>query len=87
VRLAWLDQLFHAEQIYDKQELEWVASSAANMSTYISIMPGHEHGENFKKFFFSPQWLQLRQAYNNIRLNQLSSHFGTYFKGDTTNSF
>lgn len=84
LQLAWLNQLFHAQQTHVKQELEWVASSAANMSTYISIMPGHEQGENFKKFFLSPQWLQLRQAYNNIRFNQLSSHFGTNFKGDTT---
>jgi signal transduction histidine kinase len=84
LQLAWLDQLFHAQQTHVKQELEWVTSSAANMSAYISIMPGHEHGENFKKFFLSPQWLQLRQAYNNIRFNQLSSHFGTNFKGDTT---
>jgi len=84
LQLAWLDQLFHAQQTHVKQELEWVASSAANTSTYISIMPGHERGENFKKFFLSPQWLQLRQAYNNIRFNKLSSHFGTNFKGDTT---
>jgi signal transduction histidine kinase len=84
LQLAWLNQLFHAQQLHVKQELEWVASSAANTNTYLSIMPGHEHGENFKKFFLSPQWLQLRQAYNNIRFNQLSSHFGTDFKGDTT---
>lgn len=47
LQLAWLDQLFHAQRTHVKQELEWVASSAANMSTYISIMPGHEHGEKF----------------------------------------
>src|SRR5450432_3568682 len=79
LQVAWLNQLFHAQQIHVKQELEWVASSAANISTYISVMPGHERGENFRKFLLSPEWLQLRQAYNNIRFNPIASHFGTNF--------
>ncbi|WP_316744262.1 HAMP domain-containing sensor histidine kinase [Pedobacter antarcticus] len=84
LQLAWLNQLFHAQLKQLKLDLEQVVVESAKMSTYLSVMPGHEGKENFKQFFLSSEWLQFNQAYHNMRFHQIGSSFSSSFKGDST---
>ncbi|RWY47357.1 HAMP domain-containing histidine kinase [Mucilaginibacter gilvus] len=54
------------------------------MSTYLSEVKGHEKSKNFRDFFLSAEWQQFRQAYNNMRFNNIGSRFNADTKGDST---
>ncbi|WP_184549217.1 sensor histidine kinase [Mucilaginibacter sp. FT3.2] len=84
LQFIWLNQLFYAQRKEVKKELDWVVSSAANKSTYASIIPNDPQNKKFSKFFLSPGWTQLRQAYTNIHFDNIKSKFSTNCKGDTT---
>jgi signal transduction histidine kinase len=84
LQLVWLNQLFKAQRVQVKRELEQIVGQSAEMSTYLSLVPGHEQSINFRNFFLSPEWLQLKQAFNNMRLSHVSSSFNTEIKGDST---
>jgi signal transduction histidine kinase len=84
LQLAWLNQLFKAQRVQVKHELEEMVGQAAEMSTYLSMVQGQERNVNFKNFFLSPEWLQLKQAFNNLRFNHITSRFNTDTKGDST---
>jgi len=84
LQLAWLDQLFKAQSARAKRDLEEIAGKAAEMSTYLSMAPGKKAGTNFRNFFLSPEWLQFKQAYNNMRFNHIGSRFNSQIQGDST---
>jgi signal transduction histidine kinase len=84
LQAAWLHQLFRAEQLQVKRDLEQITGSAAQMSNYLSVAPGHEKGENFRDFFLSAEWLQFKQAYINMRFKQVGSRFNSEIQGDST---
>ena len=84
LQIAWLNQFFKAQRVQVKHDLEELVGQAAEMSTYLSLVPGHEHSVNFRNFFLSPEWLQFKQAYNNMRFNHVSSRFNSDIKGDST---
>ena len=75
LQLAWLGQLFRAQQVQVKRDLEEIVSSSAQMSNYLSSIPSHEQSQNFKTFFLSLEWLQFKQAYNNMRFSGIGSRF------------
>ena len=84
LQIAWLNQLFKAQRVQVKRDLEGMVGQAAEMSTYLSLVPGHEHSVNFRNFVLSPEWLQFKQAYNNMRFNHVSSRFNSDIIGDST---
>lgn len=84
LQLAWLNQLFHAQLKQLKLDLEQIVMDAAKMSTYLSVVRGHEGKENFREFFLSSEWMQFNQAYHNMRFHQFGSSFSSSFKGDST---
>ena len=84
LQLAWLSQLYKAQRTEVKRDLEQFVGSSAEMSTYLSLVPGHEKSANFRNFFLSPEWLQFKQAYNNMRFNHIGSRFRSEIKGDST---
>ena len=84
VQVAWLNQLFDAQRVQVRRDLDGMTGKAAEISTYLSVLPGHEQSKNFRDFFLSPEWLQLRQAYNNMRFNNIGSRFNSDTKGDST---
>jgi signal transduction histidine kinase len=84
LQIAWLNQLFKAQRVQVKHDLEEVAAQAAEMSTYLSLVPGHERSINFKNFFLSPEWLKFKQAFNDMRLSRVSSSFTSQIKGDSS---
>lgn len=84
LQLAWLNQLFKAQRVQVKQDLEQMVSQSAGMSTYLSMVPGQERNINLRNFFLSAEWMQFKQAYNNMRFNPIDSRFRSDIKGDST---
>lgn len=84
LQTAWLIQLFRAQQVQVKRDLDQAVADAARMSEYLSVAPGHENNDNFRDFFLSPEWLQLKQAYTQMRRTGVASRFETELKNDST---
>jgi signal transduction histidine kinase len=84
LQLAWLSQLFKAQRVQIKRDMEQAVVNAAKMSTYLSAKPDKGTNENFKKFFLSSEWLQFSQAYHNMRFHQVGSRFSFNIVGDST---
>jgi signal transduction histidine kinase len=84
LQLTWLDQLFKTQVVQVKRDLEQAIGNASEMSTYLSEVKGHETSSNFRDFFLSREWLDFRQAYNNMRFNNIGSRFNSDTKGDST---
>ncbi|CAM4094142.1 Signal transduction histidine kinase [Pedobacter westerhofensis] len=84
LQVAWLHQLFLAQREQVKIDLEKMAADAAKVCSFMSLVPGHEGNANFKQFFLSPEWTQFKQAYTNMRFNQIGSRFNDQYRGDST---
>ncbi len=84
LQAAWLMQLFRAQQVQVKRDLDQAVSSAARMNDYLSIAKGQEKSENFRNFFLSKEWLQLKQAFTGMRAHQVNASFSSELKNDTT---
>jgi nitrogen-specific signal transduction histidine kinase len=84
LQLAWLSQLFRAQRVQVKLDLEQIVGNAAKLNSYLSIVPGHERSDNFKQFFLSAEWLQFRQSFTNMRFHQIGVRFNSEFVGDST---
>lgn len=84
LQLAWLSQLFRAQQVQVKHDLEQIVGKSAEMSSYLSMVPGRGNSQNFKNFFLSQEWLQFKQALNDMRTQHIGSRFNSEIKGDST---
>jgi signal transduction histidine kinase len=84
LQIAWLAQLYNAQEAQVKKDLELVAGNTARMSHYLSAVPGHENNVPFRNFFLSPEWLEFDQAYNNMRYHHVPSQFSANVEGDST---
>jgi signal transduction histidine kinase len=82
---AWLFQLFKAQQLQVKRDLDQVITNAARQSDYLSVAQGHEKSENFRNFFLSPEWLEIKQAFTRIRKRHTGmASFSSEIKPDST---
>lgn len=84
LQAAWLMQLFNAQRQQVKRDLEQAVSRAASMNDYLSVVQGHEKSENFRNFFLSPEWLQFKQAFTNMRKRHVGGRFSSDMKDDST---
>jgi signal transduction histidine kinase len=84
LQLAWLAQLFHSQQQQVKQEFEQVVSSVSKELMYSTIVTGHEQSPRFRQFFLSPEWLQLKQAFDDLKINDLHSQFNYGITNDSS---
>lgn len=84
LQAAWLTQLFRAQQVQVKRDLDQAVRNAGRMNDYLSVVHGHEKSENFRTFFTSPEWMQFKQAYTGMRNHHVSSTFKSDLKDDST---
>lgn len=84
LQAAWLTQLFRAQRVQVKRDLDQAVSNAARMSDYMSVAHGHEKSENFRNFFLSPEWLQVKQAFTRMRDLNFGGSFSSDIKSDST---
>ncbi|SHM74803.1 sensor histidine kinase [Mucilaginibacter sp. OK098] len=75
LQAVWLRQLFVSQKDQLKKDLERVVSTSAIHTIYASIAGSGKRGDRFKEFFLSPQWLQMRQAFDDLKINGVHSKF------------
>lgn len=75
LQCAWIRQLYVAQKKSVSTELESIVSDASKQITYRSIAKGHEKSGRFQQFFLSQEWLALRQAFDELKVDNLRSQF------------
>ncbi|WP_316847701.1 HAMP domain-containing sensor histidine kinase [Pedobacter psychrodurus] len=75
LQCAWIRQLYLAQKKSVAIALESIVSDASRRITYQSIAKGHEKSIRFQQFFLSPEWLSLRQAFDELKVDNLRSQF------------
>ncbi|MBB6235800.1 signal transduction histidine kinase [Pedobacter sp. AK013] len=75
LQCAWIRQLYLAQKKSVTTALESIVSDASRRITYQSIAKGHEKSLRFQQFFLSPEWLALRQAFDDLKVDNLRSRF------------
>ncbi|MBE9461528.1 sensor histidine kinase [Dyadobacter subterraneus] len=86
LQIVWLQQLFFAQQKQLKEEIEHFVSSTAQTNMYYSITSFENPGNvrQIKQLFLSPQWEQLRRAFDNMKMDNLSSTASITIEDDST---
>jgi signal transduction histidine kinase len=84
LQAAWLAQLFRNQRIQVARDLDQIITNAARQSDYLSVAHGHENSENFRNFFLSPEWLQIKQAFTRMRGHNFGGSFSSDIKSDST---
>lgn len=86
LQIVWLQQLFVAQQKQLKEEIEHFVSTTAQTNMYYSITSFENPGNlrQIKQLFLSPQWEQLRRAFDNMNMDNLSSRASISIDDDST---
>jgi signal transduction histidine kinase len=85
LQLVWLDQLFRAQKKQLQQDIEQVVSNASKLNNYKSLVAASEPSDEgrIKKVFLSPQWILLRQAFDNMKVAGLEGSRSIIIQGDS----
>lgn len=89
LQVIWLRQLFIIQKKQLKKDIEQTVSTAAIQTLYNSLI-SHDnpdaitHSGRFKEFFLSEEWLRMRQAFDNIRINGVRSKFNYGTEADSS---
>ncbi|WP_295795551.1 HAMP domain-containing sensor histidine kinase [Mucilaginibacter sp.] len=86
LQAVWLRQLFSAQQKQLKDDIEHFVSTTAQAQMYRSVT-SFEKPKNLprvKQLFLSPQWAQLRQAFDNMKALGISYNFQINSDDDST---
>lgn len=81
LQFVWLNGLFEAQRDELQKSIEGVVSNAAKQTRYRSFMAdkrGNQQLQNFpklKEFMLSPQWLQIQQAFDNLKIEGVHTGF------------
>lgn len=84
LQAVWLRQLFLSQKVQLKKDIENAVSEAAIQTTYASLTEGRDWGSHFSEFFLSPQWLRMRQAFDDLKQKGLQSNFQYAFGTDSS---
>ena len=87
LQAVWLQQLFLAQQKQLKEDIEYAVSNTAQTNVYQSMIKLKDPGNlrQLKQLFLSPQWEQLRQSFENIKvLSGLSASSSISIDTDST---
>ncbi|WP_316805356.1 HAMP domain-containing sensor histidine kinase [Pedobacter nototheniae] len=75
LQAVWIRQLYIAQAIDINNRLEASVSEASRNATYKTIAQGHEKSVRFQQFFLSAEWISLRQAFDELKIDNLHSQF------------
>ncbi|WP_412468677.1 sensor histidine kinase [Pedobacter sp. KLB.chiD] len=84
LQCAWIRQLYLAQKQDVKSRLESIVSDASKQIVYRSVAKGRERSSRFKQFFLSSEWFALRQAFDELKLDNLHSQFHYGIDNDST---
>lgn len=86
LQVVWLQQLFEAQQKQLKDEIESLVSRTAQTNLYYSLTIFKDPGNLLlaKQLFLSPQWEQLRLAFDNMKIPGMHSSTSIIIDTDST---
>ncbi|WP_316836740.1 HAMP domain-containing sensor histidine kinase [Pedobacter nutrimenti] len=86
LQVVWLQQLFEAQQKQFKDEIESLVSKTAQANLYYSITKFKDPGNLSlaKQLFLSPQWEQLRLAFDNMKIQGIRTSSRIIVDNDST---
>ena len=86
LQVVWLRQLFAAQQKQLNEEIEHLVSTTVQAKWYSSIysLEKPQNRQRSRQFFLSPQWEQLRQAFDNMKASGLTSNYRIESNDDST---
>ena len=83
---AWLLQLFKSQRTQLSHQIDEMVNDEAKTNLYLSLASLRPIGNQrqMKSFFLSPQWQQIRMAYDNMNIYGLDASFTINLEGPTT---
>ncbi|WP_179412711.1 sensor histidine kinase [Mucilaginibacter sp. E4BP6] len=75
LQVIWLFQIFNAQQIKLKEDLDMGMGNAAKHAIYASLIEETNPLSKYKEFFLSPEWLNLKLALDNAGAKGLTKIF------------
>jgi len=89
LQAMWLSQLFSAQQVQLKQDIEREVSNITKNSIYNSVEFLNSHGapinrSQIKDLFLSPQWDELRRAFDRLSINGVRTSMWVNLENDST---
>jgi signal transduction histidine kinase len=86
LQAAWLYQLFESQKQQLGRQIDEMVNDQAKKNLYLSLVSLRDIGNErqMKSFFLSPQWQQIRIAYDNMNVYGLDANFTIKLDGDTT---
>ncbi|MET4142021.1 HAMP domain-containing sensor histidine kinase [Pedobacter sp. UYP1] len=86
LQVVWLQQLFEAQQKQLKDEIESLVSRTAQTNMYYSLTIFKDPGNLLlaKQLFLSPQWEQLRLAFDNMKIPGMHTSTSIIVDEDST---
>jgi len=86
LQVVWLQQLFTAQKKQLIVDIEHVVGLTAQTNLYNSITTFEKPGniKQIKRLFLSPQWEQLRHAFDNMKMENMSGYYSITIDDDST---
>src|SRR5689334_1949050 len=75
LQVAWLYRMYFSQKAQLENQVEGIVSDASRLSIFTSLNGDRIANKDFREFLLSPQWMQLRSAFDNIKIVGLQSSF------------
>lgn len=75
LQLAWLQQLYVSQERQLKEELEQAVREASKSAIFQAVSSMGRQAPQTQDFFLSPQWLQLRHAFDDLKVAGMQTSF------------
>ena len=86
LQVVWLQQLFFAQQKQLTEEIEHMVSAISQTNMYNSLAVFEKPGNlrQIKLLFLSPQWRQLHEAFDKMKMDGMSAEYSIITNDDST---
>lgn len=86
LQVVWLQQLFFAQQKELTEEIEHMVSRISQTNMYNSLAVFEKPGNlrQIRHLFLSPQWEQLRKAFDQMKMDGMSAEYSIITNDDST---
>lgn len=84
LQAVWLHQLFVAQKTQLKGMISTEVGEASKISMFNSLADNKAHSPTVRAFFYSPQWLEMREAFDGLQINNVHSVFNYGIDADSS---
>lgn len=75
LQVVWLSQLFGEQRGHIVQDIDNMFTNTAKKNLYLSCQSDSMQYEYFHEYFLSPEWVQIRQGFDDTRGSNISKGF------------